>query len=81
VQDVRLTVTISLIYNGNVKCELWPVDLLVVGRLLSTAWWQTTAEILEVEGHRETSIGAADNKHPGGVYGFRHGSHDGWRIF
>ena len=74
--DGTLTEAIPFVYNGDVEREPWLLDVLAFLGRLSTAWRQTTAEVLEIEGGRETAVCAADDEHPGGQR-FRHGAHCG----
>ena len=72
--DGTLTEAIPFVYNGDVEREPWLLDVLAFLGRLSTAWGQATAEVLEIEGGRETAVCAADDEHPGGQR-FRHGAH------
>ena len=46
----QLTVTIALVYYGDIDGKLWRLDMLALGRFLAAPRWQTAAEIVEVEG-------------------------------
>lgn len=72
------TEAIPLIDDGDVGVEEWPVDLwlgFTLDRLRATARGQIAAEVLEVEGGGETSVGTAGYENPEGCCRCCEGAH------
>jgi hypothetical protein len=62
-----LTETIPLVYDGDVDVKPRRRDVLALGGFGSAPCWQAPADILQVEGHRETTIRATGNEHLEGL--------------